>query len=318
MTVFQLFSILANEFKADTIVTIEFLVKKILEAPITPKPIYRSLSHIYDWKEFVTPYLSEEPLQNHSLYHSFAINKETEGVKFRGKFLPQMPDSSLYPKTGIRLLKKITDFEPIGAAGFRLANINFDNIIKGLKKYTDKLPLLERMNVISSWENLRHTLESSVRNSSCLKKLKLLDFPTQNPSEDVEVPDYLQNTLPPDCLSGEYYLEEPDEGDLDEISEGSDVCVYTLSKRGRPWVGRVVQILPSSKFMIKWFVKSNSSARGGCIFRAMPTSDDQNISEIDRESIMFWHMTEQREEDSFFLSKYWLEVMKKEYESLDC
>jgi len=189
--------------------------------------------------------------------------------------------------------------------------------MKGLKKYTDKLPLLERMNVISSWENLRHKLESSVRNSSCLKKLKLLDFPTQNPSEDVEVPDYLQNTLPSDCLSGEYYLEEPDEGYLDEISEGSDVCVYTLSKRGRPWVGRVVQILPSSKFMIKWFVKSNSSVRGGCIFRAMPTSDDQNISEIDRESIMFWHLAEQREEDSFFLSKYWLEVMKREYESLD-
>ena len=113
---FQLFSILANEFKNSEILTLETLLFKMEMAPIIPRPICKSLLYVYDWKDFVTPNLTELPLCNHSKYHSFIFQNENGSVKFRAKFLPQMPDTCFYPRTGIRLMKPGITFTPVGPA----------------------------------------------------------------------------------------------------------------------------------------------------------------------------------------------------------
>ena len=125
---------MTNEFKAE-ITTIEALKDKIINAPIQPKPICRSLLHTFDWKSFISPRLSDPPLVNHSKYNSFLMQKEEGKVKFRGKFLPQLPDSELVPRPGIRLIKENTTFEePVGAAEFRVEEIKFHDIFKLIQK----------------------------------------------------------------------------------------------------------------------------------------------------------------------------------------
>ena len=72
----QLFSILAKEFKSDNITTVEGLKEKIVSAPLQPKPICRSLEYIYGWKSFITPWLADPQLANHSKYNSFYFHSK--------------------------------------------------------------------------------------------------------------------------------------------------------------------------------------------------------------------------------------------------
>lgn len=313
----QIFSILANEFKHVAILTIEALLNKIDNAPVNPRPICRSLHYIFDWKDFISPNLTELPLSNHTKYHSFMLQKENGSVKFRAKFLPQMPDCTLYPRSGIRLMKPGIKFVPVGPAELFLGDLKFDEIIRGITKYTNKLPLLERMNILSSWENLRKRIESLDVHKGTFKKLVLSNFPKQQDSVDVDVPQYLKDAVPDHTLRGELYDEEPIVGDLKELAVGTDVCVYTQSKQDRPWVGRIVKLLNDRKVVIRWFTKV-SRRRGAVVYRAMEYGEEvKAVSEIDKKSIMFWHMTEERTDESFVLSKYWIETIKNEYEVLD-
>ena len=40
-------------------------------------------------------------------------------------------------------------------------------------------------------------------------------------------------------------------------------------------------------------------------------------SVLDLNSVMFWHMSENRSDESFTLSSYWLEAIRVEYQELD-
>ena len=308
---------MTNEFKAE-ITTIEALKDKIINAPIQPKPICRSLLHTYDWKGYITPKLSDPPLVNHSKYNSFLIQKEEEKVKFRGKFLPQLPNSELEPRPGIRLIKENTTFEePVGVAEFRVEDIKFCEIFKVVQKQTSKLPLEEKMRIISSWENLKKTLQALPGKIHNLKKMKLEELPKQRLNDDLApIPDYLKDTTlsVDNQLAGDVYEEEPVEGDLSEVSVGTDVCVYTENTKGRPWVGRVIEILDRKKFTINWFTRSGRSL----VFQAMTEADGSpSVSTIDLDSIMFWEMSVKRTEDKFTLPSYWIETIKMEYSKLD-
>ena len=293
----------------------ETLLFKMEMAPIIPRPICKSLLYVYDWKDFVTPNLTELPLCNHSKYHSFIFQNENGSVKFRAKFLPQMPDTCFYPRIGIRLMKPGITFTPVGPAELLVSDIRFDDILKGLSKYTNKLPLLERMNITSSWENLRKRLENLQMRKDSFKKLLLSNFPKQQSIQNVEVPQYLEDMIPENTLSGEMFDDEPIEGDLKEIGIGTDVCVYTESKQDRPWVGRIVDLISDRVMAVRWFTKS-SRRRGAVLFNAMEYQEGA-VSEIDKKSIMFWHMSEERTEESFILSRFWMETIKNEYEVLD-
>ena len=59
-----------------------------------------------------------------SKYNSFSFTVEDGEVKFRGKRLPQDTESS--PRSGIRIVKKDVVFEAVGAANFRIENLQFD------------------------------------------------------------------------------------------------------------------------------------------------------------------------------------------------
>ena len=315
----QLFSILCKQFKAD-IPTIETLKEKITSAPIKPKPICRSLDFIFDWKSYISDKLTNPPLKNHTKYNSFLLNVEvgSDGkrhVKLFGKKLPQ--DSELVPRSGIRLTEDDIDFEiGVGPADYRLEVLKFDEIMKGIHIHVRKLPLKEKMVILTSWDRLRNNLESLPRRSAGFQKMRLLELPKQQ-LVVLQVPEYLMDA-DEDAreLSGDKYPEVIDEGSFDmDISVGMDVCVYTQVPVGRPWVGRVKQVLEGKKFLIHWFTRKTVRSK---TFHVLVNKDGgPSVSEQDNETVMFWQMSENRTQNSFELSNFWLKAIEDEYESLD-
>ena len=317
----QLFSCLCHQFKLNDISTLEVLMERIVDAPITPKPICRSLDFIYDWKLFINDKLSNPPLKYTSKYHSFLITADVEegkrNVKFFGKKYPQ--DTQLVPRSGIRILKEGIKFEPIGTAEYRIEKINFDEILRGIHVYLSKQTRPERLAIMSSWDRLRDKLEGLPRRSNGFPKLKLDEFPSQQ-IENLHAPDYLLNEDEGDgdgCeLTGDKYPENVDEGDLDsEIREGIDVCIFTEVKNGRPWVGRVVRVLDFRRFIIHWYTRKTSRSK---IFTASFEADgSRSVTELENDSVMFWSMSENRTKNSFSLSPFWLENINREYDKLE-
>ena len=94
-----------------------------------------------------------------------------------------------------------------------------------------------------------------------------------------------------------------------------DVACYTKSKRGRPWVGRVMEILPGKKFRINWF--SRKGRRDLNSFYAMEVNSEPLISIEDYESVILWGFSEPKTQESFRISSYWLSALKHEYEMQD-
>ena len=313
----QLFSILCKMLKVD-ITTLEGLKERILAAPIIPKPICKSLDYIFDWKSFISDKLTTPPLKYQSKYNSFLLSVEHRHnqrlVVFRAKKLPQ--DTDMVPRAGIRLIKDNTEFEPVGCADYRVEKVNFEEIMKGLQVFLRKCSLQERIAVSESWDRLRQKLESLPGRKESFPKMKVKDLPTQS-QEVLHVPEFLVDNDAEDTeLTGDIYPEEILEGDLDaELSCGMDICVYTVEKSGRPWVGRVVELLGDQRFLIQWFTRKTCRSKK---FEALLKDDgSRSISEMENGCVMFWQISENRTETSFTLSNFWLEEIAKEYRVLD-
>ena len=320
MQVDQLFSILKNEFDGCEILTVDELIGKVLNSPIQPKPLCESLLFVWDWKGFILPNLTEIPLENHSKYNSFAIVKEQELVRLRAKRLPQNDDKELQPRSGIRLYKQGCAFEPVGAAAFRVEEIKFDLIMKGFMKYASKLPEEIYRNLLNSRGKLRDTLESLPNRKSSFPLMNLEDLPVQqldlgssSAATDSSLLDPIDTVET--AIHGEIFLEEVRVGEYSEIGVNTDVCVYTSDVTSRPWVGRVTQMLGGKKFEIVWFTRKRG--RGGTFHMMKDQQGKQVKSVLDLNSVMFWHMSENRSDESFTLSSYWLEAIRVEYQELD-
>ena len=298
--------------------TLEVLKERIVSAPIEPNPICRNLDFIYDWKNFILDQLTNPPLKYQSKYNSFLFTVEHRDnqrqIVFRAKKLPQ--DSEMVPRAGIRLIKESTEFDPVGCAEYRIEKINFSEIMKGIHIFLSKQPLQERMNVTASWDRLKDRLEGLPRRSESFPKMNLHQLPKQL-QEVLQVPDYLLDKEDEGTeLTGDLYHEEVAEGDLDsEIAPGMDLCVYTTEKQGRPWVGRVLELLEDKRFLIHWFTRKTVRSKK---FEALNNKDEsRNISEMENGSVMIWQMSENRTQTSFTLSNFWLEDIAREYDVLD-
>ena len=313
LDLFKLFS--AGEFRISEILTVDALKEKIVNAPIQPKPICDTLWYIYDWNTHMLSELAEPHLQNHSKYNSFLISRESGLAKLRAKKLPQ--DVNLVPRAGIRMLKENYDFVPIGAAEFRIDKIKFDEIFRGLHVYTSSLDFERKAHILSSWDRLRSKLESLPRMAHNLLPMKLSDLPVQ---VDVDHADQVTENDQEDYpeLVGDLYPEVAVDGSIeDDVSLGMECCVYTREKSGRPWVGRVVEILENRKFKIHWFVRKTTRSR---VFKALNNSDGSpSLSTVHYDTVMFWNVSEPqtRTSGSFALGAYWLKVIEREYAVID-
>lgn len=310
----QLFSILAHELKGE-ILTVEDLTEKMVAAPIVPKPVVLSLKYIFDWKSFIEDKFSKPPLQYTSKYNSFLFSSEAGDVKFRGKRLPQ--DRVLSPRPGIRIVRENIVYEAVGAADFRVENINFDEIWKGLALTMPQLSDTEKKRVTDSWDGLRNSLENLPRRKNNLPTMKILDLPKQKQHVVPLVPHHLMEEEDVSELTGDKYPEVGEDGDFaNEIQLGMDVLVYTKVIASRPWVGRIIEILDGNRFTIHWYTRKTKRSR---TFTALTeTTGEPNTSEVEYDMVMLWCMSENRSDTSFELSRYYLNFeIPMMYERLD-
>ena len=307
-----MFSILTNEFKTAEIPDVETLKQKIENAPIKPKPVVESMMYSWDWKEFVEPRLN--PLENHSLFNSFLFKKEEGEVRFRYKKLPQSPQYG--PLQGIKLIKSRQGLVPIKAAEFRIESLKLDKLMRGLQPYFRTMDLESRMTVVTRWEALKKTLEALPGKLERLEKMDLLKLPTHSEVELDHFPDVLEDE-DERHIQGAFYEELVEEGILEEeICINMDVCVYTVQKRKRPWVGRIASLKNRDTFVVQWYEKDQTNKCGKYV--AMKSDDGSPYtSELDQSSVMIWSFTESRTDDSFVITPVWMDCLKQEYAKMD-
>ena len=309
-----MFSVLAKLFKESEMRCINELVHTIKNAPLVPKPECTNLFYVYDWKSFIEKKLAETPLEHHSFFHSFKFSKEAGKAILRAKLYPQ--DTEYGPKTGIQLLKENIEFDPVGPAEFRIHKLELDKVFLSLQKYLSTMPPRLRIEVSSSWEALRKTLESLPGRKENLLKMKIAELPKQAAMETPVLPDHFAQFVDDEdapILTGQIVPEEITDGDFDdEVSENMDVVVYTKSKYNRPWVGRVQKCMPGRKFIVQWYKRRGR----GTTFHAMVNPDGSPVlSEQDNAVVMSWQMSEPESstETSFRLSHYWMEKIRQDY-----
>ena len=306
----QTFSILCQELKCE-IRSVDELIERIKNAPISPKPAVEPLWYTWDWAASMKDHMAKE-LKYHSFYNSFQLLKEDGSVKLRCKKLPQ--DVNWKPATGIRLIKDSVKYEPVSVEDFRVEDLKLDDIFKSVNKYLLTLSHSDKIKTANSWDRLRESLESLPRKRASLQCMQILDLPKQSkdatpasnvlPDLEKDVPDLVGELFPAELLESNF---------SSSILVGMDVVVYTKYKN-RPWVGRVDKIFPESRFSLHWYSRRSRSKT----FYAMFNSDGSKfVSEEDCDSVMLWEMTTNKTETSFVLDDFWLKKIQEEYTAHD-
>ena len=309
-----MFSIICQELKSE-IRCFDDLFEKLGDAPITPKAEVEHFLFTWDWKTFIKPNLTNKSLENHTYYHQFQFLEEENCVKMRAKHLPQ--DLEWTPASGLRLVKDCIMFEPVPADEFRIEKLDLPHVFRDLNKFFPKLPLLLRMKISSSWDALRETLESLPGKRFNLEKMKIEDLPKQSMLELPSIPEEFHHVIEKEVpdLIGDIFPETLDEALFeDEVTEGLDVACYTVTKSRRPWVGRVMEVLPGGKFVINWYARKQGNVNK---FYATKVNGKLVLSTQDNACVMLWGFTEQKEDENFIVSNYWLAKLKAEYETYD-
>ena len=289
---------------------------KLKNAPILPKAEVEHFLYTWDWKAFVEENLTEKSLENHTFYHSFRFFMKDGTALMQAKHLPQ--DLEWKPSTGIQLLKDHVEFSPVPAAEFRVDTLNLPKVFKDLQKYFQRLPMDLRMNVSSSWDALRSTLEKLPTKRLNLPKLKICDLPKQGHDSPPVLPDHFEyvteNDLPE--LKGAIFPETLDEGDFDQdVVNGLDVVCYTKSKVSRPWFGKVLEVLPGSKFILQWFARRRGNHNE---FFGMEEDGGKPYTSVQENAcVILWGFSVQKSENCYFVSNYWLSKIKNEYAVYD-
>jgi hypothetical protein len=89
----------------------------------------------------------------------------------------------------------------------------------------------------------------------------------------------------------------------------------TLSKRSRPWVGRIQEILNNDEFVIQWYepmVPNSNTFVASKQANGSPYLSKQSMS-----CVMFWQMATNVTEDSFDITEYDMKRISYEYKCHD-
>lgn len=261
--------------------------------------------------------MSAKKLENHSFLHSFLVKKESGVGVLRARKYPQDTGEWL-PNDGIKLLQDKVDFSEVGVSELRIEKLNLDAVFSGLyTKYIPQLPENEQKEVTLSWERLKNTLENLPRRSSNLTKMKLLELPKQVVVSESILPAYLEQFQSVEVreLQGAKHIEDPPMSSFElEVKPKMDVAIYTQVKSTRPWLGRVISIMPGGKeFIVHWFKRMTRSLS----FSASVVNGAAFTSALSTDSVMMWNFSDNQTEDSFEVSQEWYNKILKEYSEHD-
>jgi hypothetical protein len=214
-------------------------------------------------------------------------------------------------------LKDGFECSPVPASDFRVESLNLDKVFSDLyTKYLPTLDMQERKEAEVSWERLRTVLENLPKKQNNLPPLRLSSFPRQKSAAPVVVPEYLEQFMIEDTpeLVGELCILEPSDGQFEtDIRPGMDVAVYTRSVKDRPWLGRVVNVQEDGvSFEVQWFKKKGRTLT----FQASHNKNGTRYTSVlALETVMLWEFSVNKTDETFDISKEWLEKITDEYSS---
>jgi hypothetical protein len=246
------------------------------------------------------------------------VKKEGDVGVLRAKKYPQ-DLGEWQPDDGIKLLKDKVDFSPIGVAEMRVEKLNLDEVFRGLyTKYFPQLSEQDKRKTVSSWESLRTTLENLPKKKNNFPKLKLLELPKQVRNPNPVLPSYLEPFQASEIreLLGAKHVMEPETSVFEaEIKPSMDVVLYTRQKSTRPWLGRVLSVMPGGKdFLIQWYKRRTKSL----VFYASVKPDGTPFtSTMSTDCVMVWNFSDNKTNESFELSNEWFEKIMKNYSDHD-
>ena len=313
----QCFSILTSQFKSE-IRTVEELFEKIANSPICPKAEVYHLLFIWDWRAFADQHFTDQKLANHSHYHSFQLKREGDRVALRAKKYPQ--DKEWSPDPPIKLLKDNIIYDAVQVAPFRAEDLNLEKVQSDLRsRYFPLFSSQERKVIESSWERLCTKLIQMPK--KVLPTMKLTDLVKQVPVvSEFQCPNYLLDHVqqpPPPKLIGEFFPPtDAEEMEFkDDVRQGLDVVLWTLSKKSRPWIGRVHKVLNQEDFQIHWYERMPPTSN---TFVASKQADGSPyLSKQSMNCVMFWQMARNVTEDAFEISEYDMKRISHEYKAHD-
>ena len=195
---------------------------------------------------------------------------------YRAKKYPQDSETSFVPRPGILLLEDDVDFPPVGTADSRTSDIKIDAIDKTVDMMVSVLPLDERMKVKTSWGQLRDNMERQEKQGPRLPKMEISSFPKLSKKALPPLLECLQEPANEGAIKGRLAEDDAEEGGIEELSAGVDVAVYTSTKSGRPWVGRIVEMLEDDQFRIHWYRRKGRGKQ----FVAMVMEDGAPVTDV--------------------------------------
>ena len=275
------------------------------------------MKFIWNWRDYIDEYLTEKELKNHSFYNAFKIKKENtekdgKVTKLRAKRLPQ--DEDWVPPTGMRIVQPNTPYNPVGSAEFRVEGLLLPKIVENLQKYFKRMPTHIRVRVDDSWRRLKDSLERLPRMQENLPRMRLQELPKIPAKPAPKLPDefsFVEDDVELPEIVGDVF----EEGLFDSnICEDLDVVVYTEVKEGRPWLGRIKEVLEEKQFIIQWYQRQGRSTKFHAMFNSNKTP---YLSKLENSNVMMWQISIEKDKDSFYVTPYRLSQIIKEYKKYD-
>ena len=106
------------------------------------------------------------------------------------------------------------------------------------------------------------------------------------------------------------FPESLEEADFDqEAKEGLDVLIYTKTKKGRPWCGRIVNIQGEGRFMIQWYERK----KGNTFVACFNPDGSPYTTELETETVILWNFSSKIDDKSFHVNNFFISKFKEEY-----
>ena len=217
-------------------------------------------------------------------------------------------------------MKENQDFPLVPVSPFRVEKLCLEKVFADLvTKYFPTLELNNRREVEVSWERTKSLIENLPRRMANLPKMNLHRLPKQEEATTPTLPSYLEPCLEREDreLEGQRGVLDASDGDFfNEISAQMDVVIYSETKVNRPWVGRVQELLSETReFRIRWYERKHKKS---LLFQPSVNKDGSPyLSIVSVDTVMFWEFTEKLSDDTFKVSREWLDKISDGYESHD-
>lgn len=224
------------------------------------------------------------------------------------------------PKTGIRLFKADANvLQPIKNSLFRIASLNLDKVFGDvMTKYVPVLPEEQQSGVRDCWLKFRERIDKLPSRIFPVMKIddlknKISELPV---SKDIDNWRNQQSEREPNPIVGAIIPAELLEGSFQVDAEpGMDACVWTLSKKDRPWLIRVKEVFKESNMFEGVWLKRGRGKNSYVL--DVDSKGHENCANLSMDTVLLFGFSTNITPDGCKITDYWLNKLRDSYRDHD-